>query len=166
MHKTYCEEDLLKLSAGELTDIGICPTCFDRAHGGVVFGDKTNLLIYQDNEIECFFVKYPRCEGHIAISTIVHYHDMSEAPDELNNKIFSFAKQFMKIIKEVYHCERVYMCTMCDGLNNHYHIQLIPRYSYEKRGSDNFVKPRKEYVFDREKFDNVKTLIEAYAKSL
>lgn len=68
----------------------------------------------------------------------------------------------MQIIREVYGCERVYMCTMCDGSNNHYHIQLIPRYSYEKRGSGNFVKARKAYKFDKEKFDAVRKLIEEY----
>lgn len=51
------------------------------------------------------------------------------------------------------------MCTMCDGLNNHYHVQLIPRYSFEKRGSGNFVKQRKSYVFDQKKFNRVKILI-------
>lgn len=73
---------------------------------------------------------------------------MSEAPDDLNDKIFLFAKEFMKILVNVYSCERAYLCTMWDGLNNHYHVQLIPRYSTEKRGSDNFVKKRKDYVFD------------------
>ena len=34
---------------------------------------------------------------------------------------------------------------------NHFHIQLIPRYSYEKRGSQNFVKERKEYIEDKQK---------------
>ena len=88
-----------------------------------------------------------------------HYHDMSEAPDYINEKIIRFAKRFMNIIKEVYGCERVYMCTMCDGPNNHYHIQLIPRYSDEKRGSGNFVKPRKAYVHDGEKYERVKKMI-------
>ena len=37
---------------------------------------------------------------------------------------------------------------MCDGPNNHYHIQLIPRYSHEKRGSNNFVKERHSYIYD------------------
>ena len=92
-----------------------------------------------------------------------HYHDMSEAPDHINEKIIRFAKRFMQIIREVYGCERVYLCTMCDGLNNHYHVQLIPRYVYEKRGSGNFVKTRGAYVFDAEKFDAVKSLIAAYA---
>ena len=59
----------------------------------------------------------------------------------------------MIILKEVYKCERVYMCTMCDGLNNHFHIQLIPRYSYEKRGSNNFVKERHCYIYDAEKYN-------------
>lgn len=153
---------LLKLTAGELVDLSICPTCFDREHNGAIFGDKSDLLVYQDNDIECFFVRNPRSDGHKAISSIAHYHDMSEAPDCLNEKIIRFAKQFMIILKQVFCCERVYMCTMCDGPNNHYHIQLIPRYSYEKRGSNNFVKPRKEYVFAKEKFHQIKELINEY----
>ena len=32
---------------------------------------------------------------------------------------------------------------------NHFHIQLIPRYSFENRGSKNFVKPRMEYKEDK-----------------
>ena len=76
----------------------------------------------------------------MCISTMDYYHDMSVVPDAINEKIIRFSKQFMIILKEVYKCERVYMCTMCDGSNNHYHIQLIPRYSYGKRGSRNFDK--------------------------
>ena len=33
---------------------------------------------------------------------------------------------------------------------NHFHIQLIPRYDNEKRGSGNFVKERQNYVHDEE----------------
>ena len=160
------DEELLKLSPGELTDMGICPTCFNREHNGALYGDDTKTLIYKDNDIECFFVGNPRSEGHMAISTINHYHDLSEAPDSINEKIVRFAKRFMKIIAEVYECERVYLCTMCDGLNNHYHIQLIPRYSFEKRGSTNFVKPRKDYVYDDEKFNKVRKMISEYVASL
>lgn len=156
-------EELLKLSPGELTDLGICPTCFNRENGGVLYGDNTDKILYVDDEIECFFVGNPRADGHMCISTIEHYHDMSEAPDYINEKIVRFAKRFMQIICKVYGCERVYMCTMCDGPNNHYHIQLIPRYAYEKRGSGNFVKVRKVYVADKEKLDTVRSLIKKYA---
>lgn len=48
------EKELMKLSAGELTDLGICPTCFNRKHNGAVFGDNSDKLIYEDHEIECF----------------------------------------------------------------------------------------------------------------
>ena len=153
------KEDLLKLSPGELTDLGICPTCFNRENGGALYGDNSDKMIYEDEDIECFFVGNPRAEGHLCISTMTHYHDMSEAPDFLNEKIIRFAKRLMVIIKEVFSCERVYMCTMCDGPNNHYHIQLIPRYAYEKRGSGNFVKPRSFYVYNREKLERVKALL-------
>lgn len=159
------DNTLLKKSPGELVDLGICPTCFNRENGGVLYGENQHTLIYEDQDIECFFVKNPRAEGHMCISTITHYHDMSEAPDRINEKIVRFGKRFMIILREVYGCERVYMCTMCDGPNNHYHIQLIPRYGFEDRGSRNFVKPRKEYLYDEEKFNKTKEMITMYAKT-
>jgi diadenosine tetraphosphate (Ap4A) HIT family hydrolase len=90
---------------------------------------------------------------------------MSEAPDRINEKIIRFAKQFMIILREVYQCERVYLCSMCDGPVNHYHIQLIPRYRSEKRGSRNFVKPRGAYVPDEARLAQVRTRIAAYART-
>lgn len=160
----YTIDELMEMTPGELADLGICPTCFNREHGGVLYGDNKDKMLYEDKDIECFFVGGPRADGHMCISTMEHYHDMSEAPNEINEKIVRFAKQFMMIIKEVYGCERVYMCTMCDGLNNHYHIQLIPRYSFEKRGSTNFVKRRKPYIYDEEKLYKVRKAISDYAQ--
>lgn len=58
----------------------------------------------------------------------------------------------------------LYVYTMCDGPNNHYHIQLIPRYACEMRGSKNFVKPRREYVADTDKLERVRKQIEDYAQ--
>ena len=101
----------------------------------------------------------------MCISTVEHYHDLSEAPDHINEKIVRFARQFMIILREVFQCERVYLCSMCDGPANHYHVQLIPRYGCEKRGSQNFVKPRTEYVFDETRFQMAKERIAAYAKA-
>ncbi len=163
--KTMDEKELLKLSTGELVDLGICPTCFNRKHNGALYGDNSDKLLYEDKDIECFFVGHPRAVGHMCISSIDHYHDLSEAPDSLNEKIIRFAKQFMIILKEVYKCERVYMCTMCDGKNNHYHIQLIPRYCFEKRGSINFVKERKKYIYDEKTFNIVKEKIRSFAQN-
>ncbi|MDE7107759.1 MAG: HIT family protein, partial [Clostridiales bacterium] len=132
----------------------------------VLYGDDSQLKVYEDKDIECLFVPNPRADGHMIIATIEHYHDLSEAPDEINEKIVRFTKQFMIIIKEVYKCERVYTCSMCDGPNNHYHVQLIPRYSFENRGSGNFVKPRKKYNYDCQKFNEVKQKIAKYAKTI
>ena len=155
----FTQEQLEKykgLKAGQLTDLNICPTCFDRATSGSVFGDDSKLKFFEDNEIECLLVSNPRAEGHTIITTKQHYHDLTECPDKLVSKIFYYAKNLMKIITQVYNCERVYICSMCDGPANHLHIQLIPRYSYEERGSKNFVKPRKEYVYNEEKFNKLK----------
>lgn len=155
---------LKQLSPGELTDRGICPTCFDRATNRALYGDDSMLKTFEDEDIECLFVPNPRAQGHMMISTKEHYHDMSEAPDFVNEKIIRFAKAYMKIIKEVFACERVYLCTMSDGPMNHYHIQLIPRYITEERGSKNFVKPRQKYIYDEKKFNLVCKKIKSYAK--
>ena len=130
----------------------------------MLYGDNSDKMLYADEDIECFFVGNPRADGHMCISTVQHYHDMSEAPDCINEKIVHFAKRFMQILCEIYGCERVYLCTMCDGPNNHYHIQLIPRYAYENRGSKNFVKPRKTYIPNTAKLEKVRALIREYAQ--
>lgn len=149
-------------SAKELVDAGICPTCFDRQTHGHVFGDDSLQRFFEDKDIVCLFVGNPRAAGHMIISTQEHYHDFSEAPDRVNEKIMRYSSELAKIIHDVFGCERVYLCTMCDGPMNHYHMQLIPRYAEEERGSKNFVKSRKEYLFDKEKFEAVKERLKKY----
>ena len=161
--KDLKEEEIVELirkgdvSAGDLTDAGICPTCFNKANNGVLYGDDTYRLVYEDKDIECFLVGNPRAEGHVAISTKKHYKDMMDIDDDICEKVFKFAKKAMNVIKEVYSSESVYLCTMCDGPMNHFHVQLIPRYSYEKRGSKNFVKPRQEFKEDLHKLEELRT---------
>lgn len=41
------EQELMKLSPGELTDMGICPTCFNREHNDVLYGDNADKVIYE-----------------------------------------------------------------------------------------------------------------------
>ena len=79
-----------------------------------------------------------------------------EIDDVTCKEIFILAKKVMKYLKEIYNAESVYLCTMCDGPMNHFHIQLIPRYSFEKRGSKNFVKPRFEYIEDINKLQELR----------
>lgn len=160
--KMYTEEEIVKLikegkvEAADLTDSGICPTCFNKEHNNVLYGDNQNKILYEDENIECFLVGNPRANGHVAISTKKHYKDMMEIDDEMCKKVFLFAKKVMNIVKETYNSESVYLCTMCDGPMNHFHVQLIPRYSFEKRGSKNFVKPRFEYQEDLEKIQIIR----------
>ena len=161
--KKVIKENLGK-SAKDLVDSGICPTCFDRQTNGSVFGDCSKDVVYVDRDIECTLVHNPRAAGHLIISTQKHYHDVSECPDRLNKKIIVFSSFFCRKIKEIYGCERVYLCTMSDGPTNHYHMQLIPRYSFEERGSKNFVKPRQEYVYDKEKIEKLRREVEIFAK--
>ncbi len=163
--KNYSNEEIVKMlnekkiKAKDLTDSGICPTCFNRENDGAVFGDDTDKTFYENAILTCFLVGNPRAEGHAAISTIKHFKDMMELDDEICKEIFVTAKKAMNVIKEVYKAESVYLCTMCDGPMNHFHVQLIPRYSFEERGSDNFVKPRSEYKEDKQKIKKLRELM-------
>ena len=145
-----------KITNKELTDRGICPTCYDREHNHIVYGDNKNQMLYEDKEIECFLCNNPRARGHTINSTKKHYKNMLQLPDELCKNIYTFAKKVMSVLKEVYQAESIYLCTMCDGPMNHFHVQLIPRYKEEKRGSKNFVKPRKEYIEEPEKIKEIR----------
>ena len=152
----------MKITAKELTDKGICPTCYDRAHNFCVFGDNSEMMLFENSLFECFLCGNPRAEGHTIISSKVHYKAMTEAPEELVEKMFVFAKRAMEAVKSVYGAESVYLCTMCDGPMNHFHLQLIPRFSFEERGSKNFVKPRKDFVKDQEKINKLREIFKNY----
>ena len=144
------------IGVADIVDSGICPTCFDKENNHILYGNNENRTIYQDNQFECFLVGNPRANGHVAISTKTHYKDMMEISDDICRDIFVLAKKVMNAIKEIYNAESVYLCTMCDGPMNHFHVQLIPRYSFEKRGSRNFVKPRFEYIEEQEKLKQLR----------
>lgn len=140
-----------ELTPAKLTDMGICPTCYDKEHNNILYGNNKDKMLYENDLFECFLCGNPRSVGHTIISSKKHYKDMMEIPDDLCKEIYVFAKKIMNILKEVYGSKSVYLCTMCDGPMNHFHIQLILRYDNELRGSKNFVKDRLEYIHDEEK---------------
>lgn len=151
----------MELTPAMLVDSGICPTCYNREHGQILYGDCSDKLLFENESFECMLVGNPRAPGHTAIISKAHYKDMLAIPDELCREVFIFAKKAMNALKAVYGAESVYLCTMCDGPMNHFHLQLIPRYAYEKRGSRNFVKERQAYVEDTEKVNALRILLQA-----
>lgn len=140
-----------EIMVADIVDSGICPTCFDKENNHILYGDNKDKMIFENDKFECFLVGNPRAEGHASISTKKHYKDMMEIDDDICKEIFVLAKKLMNLLKKVYNAESIYLCTMCDGPMNHFHVQLIPRYSFEKRGSKNFIKPRFEYKEDKKK---------------
>lgn len=148
-----------KINVKELIDNGICPTCFNKENNNILYGSTKNTLLYENDNLEILLVTNPRSIGHTVIISKIHYKDMLEIPDNLCQEIYLIAKKTMNILKEVYKCESVYLCTMCDGQINHFHVQLIPRYKNELRGSKNFIKERKTYTFDKEKLTKLRELL-------
>jgi len=138
-----------------LQEKGICPSCYNFEHGGI-YSDFTDRMLYEDDRLYCFFEEKPRAVGHTIILLKDHYHDMSEIPDEVCSAIYLLAKKAMNVLKDVLGVERVYLCTMCDGKVNHFHIQLIPRHPNTPIGSKNFVNERKSYIENREHINEVR----------
>ncbi len=149
----------MEITPAMFVDRGICPTCYDREHGHCLYGDSSKRMLYENDRFECLLIGNPRAPGHAIISSKDHYKDTMELPDELCAEVYVFAKKAMNAIKAVYGAESVYLCTMCDGPMNHFHVQMIPRYAYEKRGSRNFVKERCAYVEDAEKLERLRELL-------
>ncbi len=147
------------ITAKQLVDSGICPTCYDKENNHILYGDNKDKMLFENELFECFLAGNPRSVGHTIVSTKNHYKDMMEAPEEVIESVFLFAQKCMNALKNVYESESVYLCTMCDGPMNHFHVQLIPRYSFEERGSRNFVKARKEYIEDQEKIDKMRSIL-------
>ena len=138
-----------------LQEKGLCPTCYNRGHGGV-YPDNADRMLYEDDLLECFFEARPRAAGHTIILLKEHYHDMSQLPDEACAAVYIFAKKAMNALKKVLGVERVYLCTMCDGPVNHFHLQLIPRHPNTPIGSKNFVKARMIYAANPKYIDAIR----------
>lgn len=153
------EGTTVPLTVPELVDNGICPTCYDRSHNFALYGDPAETTLYENDLFTCVLIGGPRAPGHCCIISKEHFKDMMEIPNDLCAAVYLFAKKAMNALKTVYGSESVYLCTMCDGPMNHFHVQLIPRYAYEKRGSRNFVKPRKDYIHDPEKVNKLRELL-------
>ena len=150
----------MEMNPAMLVDSGICPTCYNREHNNILYGDCSDKIIFDNELFECMLVGNPRAAGHTAIISKRHYKDMMEIPDDLCREVYVFAKKVMCVLKTVYGAESVYLCTMCDGPMNHFHVQLIPRYANEKRGSRNFVKERQAYVQDMMKVEQLRMLLQ------
>lgn len=144
-----------------LKEKGICPTCYNMEHGNF-HEDISERMLYEDELLCCFFEEKPRSVGHTIIILKEHYHDMSFIPDEICEAVFVFAKKAMKVLKDVLCVEIVYLCTMCDGKINHFHIQLIPRHPGTEIGSKNFVKPREAYIENKETIKLIQAKLISY----
>ena len=147
------------ISFAALTDQGVCPTCYNRAHGYCLTGDESAQTLFANDLFRCILINDPRAIGHTVIVSEAHYQDMMDAPEELCREMYAFARRAMRALRQVYGARSVYLCTMCDGPMNHFHIQLIPRYEDEPRGSRNFVRERKPYVHEPEKVEALRALL-------
>ena len=56
-----------QLSAAQLTDMGICPTCFDRENGNCLYGENSSRMIFSNEQFECFIKKGVQSRKRISL---------------------------------------------------------------------------------------------------
>ena len=57
------------ISPAILTDLGICPTCYDKENNNCLYGDISDKLLFENDKFECFLVSNPRAAGHTIVLT-------------------------------------------------------------------------------------------------
>lgn len=123
----------------ELRRQGICPTCRDLATGEL-FGDQ--FVVFDDDTFRVVLEGHPRAHGHTIIVYKPHRDDFTQlAPDE-TSALFGLATRVANALMQALGAEKIYLVTMCDGMPNHLHLQLLPRLPGEPTGSRRFVAPR------------------------
>lgn len=125
----------------ELRRQSICDTCYDLETGGELYGNE--YLVYEDERFKITLEHYPRARGHTIVVYKPHREDLSRLADIEAGLVLPVCVRVVKAIKEALGAEKVYLNTMCDGIMNHLHLQLFPRYAGERIGSTRFVAERR-----------------------
>lgn len=129
--------------ARQLAAQGICPTCRNFETGDI-YPPAGPWTFHEDDLAICMLEQYPRNPGHSILLLKAHYEDIADLPPEVGARLFPLIHAMTNALKIVLGAEKVYMCTMCDGLRNHLHLQFLPRLPGDTiRGSGLFVKERR-----------------------
>lgn len=86
--------------------------------------------------------------GHTLVILRQHAIDMSDdqVTDEEYLDLCKTIKEVSKLLKSKLGAERIYVCSLCDGVE-HLHFHLIPRYETDVKGFN--------FIGDREKLFNI-----------
>lgn len=140
MRGWQAERETLGRTVEALRVQGTCDTCYDLEHGGELYGNQ--YPIFEDDLLRVKLELYARARGHTIVVYKPHRMDISDLADGEASHLFEACVRLVKAIKVGLGAEKVYVVTMCDGILNHLHVQLLPRYAGEPIGSTRFVAPR------------------------
>lgn len=62
-----------KIGVKDIVDSRICPSCFDKKHNHILYGDNSKRMLYEDEQIESLFTGNPRTSDmlHLVLKNII-----------------------------------------------------------------------------------------------
>lgn len=95
-------------------------------------GEIPSATIYEDEAIKAFLDVSPAGKGHALIITKEHYDNIFQLDKETAGKVFGFATDLARAIKEDRKCPGMNIVQnngeVAGQTVNHFHLHLIPRF--------------------------------------
>lgn len=105
---------------------------------------------FYENSKHCIVTLAPEqySRGHTLVILRSHATDMSDdaVTEEEYIDLCKTIKEVSKLLKSKLGAERIYVCSLCDGVE-HLHFHLIPRYASDVKGFN--------FIGDREKLSRI-----------
>ena len=99
----------------------------------IIKGEIPSYTIYEDDDFKVFLDINPITNGHALLVPKKHYENMFELDEKIVAKIYETAKKIYDLEKEKLDIEG-FTLIQNNGHGQdvkHYHLHLIPRYSYD-----------------------------------
>jgi histidine triad (HIT) family protein len=98
-------------------------------------------IVYADSTSIAFLDINPVSEGHLLLIPKIHYHWMTDVPDDLVASLFVKTKELMLVLKKTMQADYIVVSVVGTDVP-HFHIHLTPRFYND--GMKNFF-PTKKY---------------------
>jgi len=110
----------------------------------VISGELPHYKIYEDEETYAFLDNFPSAYGHTLVIPKNPYKNIYEIPSEIAGKLFQNVQKISVAVKKAVEADGINILMNNEvaagqGVLNHAHIHILPRFENDKGYQDNHV---------------------------